>query len=230
MNSNNSINDLWVVIAAYNEAEVIKGVVEDVLERYPNVIVIDDGSSDCTYAELLATCAWVLQHPINLGQGAALQTGISFALARGARFVATFDADGQHSIEDLHAMHDVIRARGLDVVLGSRFLGGAVNISSFRRFFLKAAAAYTGLVSGLWLTDAHNGLRIFKADPIQRLEIQQNRMSHASEIIDFIAKNKLSYEEHPVTITYTDYSKQKGQKLSNSFSIVLEQLISRFIR
>ena len=227
---NSSANNLWVVIAAYNESKVVKNVISEVLSCCPNVVVVDDGSSDNTYAELLDSDAWVLKHPINLGQGAALQTGISFALSKGAEYIATFDADGQHSISDLLAMYQKISSEGFDVILGSRFLGNAVNISPFRIFFLKAAAAYTGLISGMWLTDAHNGLRIFSARAARKINIQQNRMSHASEIVDLISENRLSYVEHPVTITYTDYSKQKGQKLSNSVAIVIEQLISRFMR
>lgn len=227
---NSPANNLWVVIAAYNESKVVKNVISEVLSCCPNVVVVDDGSSDDTYTELLDSDAWVLRHPINLGQGAALQTGISFALSKGAEYIATFDADGQHSISDLLAMHQRISSEGFDVILGSRFLGNAVNISPFRKFFLKAAAAYTGLISGMWLTDAHNGLRIFSAQAARKINIQQNRMSHASEIVDLISENRLSYKEHPVTITYTDYSKQKGQKLSNSVAIVIEQLISRFMR
>jgi len=224
------MNEVWIVIAAYNEASVIARVVEDVRLVFENVVVVDDGSSDETFTELKKTCAWCIAHPINLGQGAALQTGIEFAIKNNAQYIVTFDADGQHSIEDVVGMLNLIRTGDIDVVLGSRFLGCAVGITKFRRFFLKCAAFFTGIVSGVWLTDAHNGLRVFTVNAARQIKIRQNRMSHASEIIDIIGSCRLVVKEYPVTITYTEYSIAKGQKLSNSFSILLEQLSSKFIR
>ena len=135
MSNNRTINDFWVVIAAYNESKVIRNVVGNVVSRCPNVVVIDDGSSDGTYAELLETDAWVIQHPINLGQGAALQTGISFALKKGAKQIATFDADGQHSVDDLLAMYELICTRDIDAVLGSRFFGASGEYFFIQKIF-----------------------------------------------------------------------------------------------
>ncbi|RON77842.1 glycosyltransferase family 2 protein [Pseudomonas fluorescens] len=224
------MNKVWIVIAAYNEASVISRVVEDVRLVFENVVVVDDGSSDETYSELKKTGAWCIAHPINLGQGAALQTGIEFAIKNDAEYIVTFDADGQHSIQDVVGMLNLIKTGDIDVVLGSRFLGNAVGITKFRRVFLKCAAFFTGVVSGVWLTDAHNGLRVFTVNAARQIKIRQNRMSHASEIIDIIGACRLVVKEYPVTITYTEYSIAKGQKLSNSFSILLEQLSSKFIR
>lgn len=224
------MKEVWIVIAAYNEASVIARVVEEVRVVFENVVVVDDGSSDETSIELKKTGAWCIAHPINLGQGAALQTGIEFAIKNDAKYIVTFDADGQHSIQDVVGMLNLIKAGNTDVVLGSRFLGSAVGITQFRRFFLKCAAFFTGIVSGVWLTDAHNGLRVFTANAAKQIKIRQNRMSHASEIIDIIGSCHLVVKEYPVTITYTEYSIAKGQKLSNSFSILLEQLSSKFIR
>src|SRR5436305_6886015 len=122
-----------VVIAAFNETRVIGGVVRDVRQSYPNVVVVDDGSSDGTAACALASGAVVLRHPVNLGQGAALQTGITYALARGGEFVITFDADGQHACGDVSRMLRALVEHGAEVALGSRFLGKAVGISIARR-------------------------------------------------------------------------------------------------
>ena len=89
-------SDTWVVIPAFNEAPVIGGVVAGVRALFPRVLVVDDASDDDTAAIARAAGAYTATHPINLGQGAALQTGFEAALARGARYVVTFDADGQH--------------------------------------------------------------------------------------------------------------------------------------
>src|SRR5262245_53500219 len=91
----------WVVIAAFNEARAIRRVVAELVSLPYRVVVVDDGSSDATAQIAARDGAEVLKHPINLGQGAALQTGIDYALLRGASHVVTFDADGQHRAEDI---------------------------------------------------------------------------------------------------------------------------------
>jgi len=151
---------LWVVIAAYNEAEVIHQVVQSVRARYPNVVVVDDCSVDGTLDAARNAGAVVLRHAVNLGQGAALQTGIAFALRQGAELVATFDGDGQHDIADLERMIDLQRSSRADCVLGSRFLGSTEEMPGHRAVILKAAVLYTRLTSGLKVSDAHNGFRL----------------------------------------------------------------------
>jgi len=99
---------VWVVIAAYNEAKVIARVVGEVARRDYHVVVVDDGSSDET-AERAAAANAVVRHPINLGQGAALQTGIDYALQQAAEFVVTFDADDQHRAADIERLVAALR-------------------------------------------------------------------------------------------------------------------------
>jgi glycosyltransferase involved in cell wall biosynthesis len=222
--------NIWIVIPAYNEEPVIKKLIEDINKFYLNIVVVDDCSTDQTSIEIQKTNAWYLKHIINLGQGAALQTGITFALSKNASFIVTFDADGQHFINDVILMYDEIKKNPTDVLLGSRFLGQAIGMSLKKKIILRLARIYTGLSSGLWLTDAHNGLRIFSRHAASNIEITQNRMSHASQIIDIIAKKKIRFREFPVHIIYTDYSLNKGQKISNSISIIVEQFINKFFK
>jgi len=218
---------VWVVIPAYNEGPVIADVVEAVRASVPEVVVVDDCSSDGTREAALSGGAAVLRHPINLGQGAALQTGIRHALSRGAEFIITFDADGQHRAEDIAVLLDTQRRTGADVVIGSRFLGATENLPASRRVILKLAVLFTRMTSGLKVTDAHNGLRLLTRSAAQRIEIRQNRMAHASEIIDQIRRLGLSVAEAPVTIVYTEYSLRKGQRLSNALNILAELFIAR---
>jgi glycosyltransferase involved in cell wall biosynthesis len=210
---------VWVVIPAYNEGKVIAGVVEAVRRRYANVIVIDDASTDRTACAAREAGALVLRHPINLGQGAALQTGFARALAAGASHIVTFDADGQHDIEDVPAMLRALVESRSDVALGSRFLGKAVGMTAARRLLLRAATAFTSLTTGLSLSDCHNGLRVLTAKAARVLTLRQNRMAHASEILSGIRRHDLAFIEVPVTISYTDYSRQKGQSFSDAFVI-----------
>ena len=167
----------------------------------------------------------MLRHPINLGQGAALQTGIRYALSAGAEYVVTFDADGQHRVEDIASLLDIRSRTNAEVVLGSRFLGHAENIPPRRRMVLKAAVVFTRLTSGVKLTDTHNGLRLLTRSAAQQIRITQNRMAHASQIVEQIHKLGLTVAEAPVSIVYTEYSLRKGQKLGNAFNVLSELLV-----
>jgi glycosyltransferase involved in cell wall biosynthesis len=219
--------DAWVVIAAYKEGGAIGETVRSLLPAFPNVVVVDDGSPDETGTVASAQGAAVVTHPMNLGQGAALQTGIIHALECGARWIITFDADGQHSVDDAVRLLETLKAKDVDIICGSRFLGSAPNMPLSRRLVLKLAVLFTWLTTGIRMTDAHNGLRAMTASAAKRIEITQNRMAHASEIIGEIRRKKLSHAEAPVTILYTEYSLAKGQRLANSLNIVLELLGGR---
>lgn len=221
---------VWVVVPAYNEATSIGRVVTSLRSEGYNVVVVDDGSEDVTAAIARSTGATVLQHCQNLGQGGALQTGIAFCLRHGAEFICTFDADGQHHVEDIQRMWNCLIAQRLDVVLGSRFLGNSPGITALRKLLLKMALLFTWVHSGFKLTDAHNGLRLMRAEAASKLALRQLGMAHASEIIKEIARLKLAYGETPVTILYTDYSRAKGQSGLNSIRIVMELIIGRMIR
>lgn len=220
----------WVIIPAFREATVIGAVVAACRARFCNVVVVDDGSRDATADLALAAGAHVVRHPINLGQGAALQTGLDYALAGGAQLIATFDADGQHRVQDVEAMRDHLLQHQLDVVLGSRFLGTAENIPPLRKQVLRLAVRFTRVTTGLDLTDAHNGLRLLTRKAAQRIHLTQNRMAHASEILAQIARARLRVAEYPITVLYTDYSRAKGQRLGNAVNILGELLLGRLER
>lgn len=218
---------LWIVIPAYNEGEVLRNVVSGVAASYKNIVVVDDCSTDNTGLAACAGGAIVLRHPINLGQGAALETGIRYALSCGAKTIVTFDADGQHQVEDISVLARRQAETGADIVIGSRFLGQATGMPWLRRIVLRLAVVFTRITSGVSLTDAHNGFRLFTRHAAEKIRISQNRMAHASEIIDKVGTLGLSVAEAPVTILYTEYSLRKGQKLSNAINILSELLIAR---
>lgn len=220
-----------IVIPAYNEGSSIRKVVDGIPKEF-NVVVVDDGSSDDTYSQISKTRAKPVRHPINLGQGAALQTGIEVAAAdSNNEYFVTFDADGQHQIKDVISMLKHIRAdKNLDIVLGSRFLGKAENISFLKKYMLKLAIKFSNLSSGVKLTDAHNGLRVFNRKVAEGLNIQMADFAHASEIVERIAERKWAYKELPVTIVYTDYSRSKGQSVINSINIAFDILLNKIIK
>jgi glycosyltransferase involved in cell wall biosynthesis len=221
---------VFVVIAAYNEAAVIARVVGDVKRAGYRVVAVDDGSQDETAALAHAAGAVVLKHPFNLGQGAALQTGIDYALTQQAEVIVTFDADGQHRVMDIARLVEALAAERADFVLGSRFLGHAPNLPPLRRLLLQAATLFTRLTTGLQLTDTHNGLRAMTRRGAAAIRLRQNRMAHASELLSQIGASGLRYVERPVTIEYTAYSLAKGQNMRDAVFILLDLFARRLYR
>jgi glycosyltransferase involved in cell wall biosynthesis len=221
---------LWVIVPAFNEAGAIGAVLRSLAKWLPNVVVVDDGSSDATGAAALAAGAVVLRHVVNLGQGAALQTGIDYALQQGATHVCTFDADGQHDPATIDAMLAALETGDAEVALGSRFMGETIGMPPVRRVLLRAAVAYTRWQTGCDFSDAHNGLRMFTARAARACRIEQPGMAHASEILNRIAREKLPYVEIPTTVSYSEYSLAKGQSLTNSVKILFDLLYAAWSR
>jgi polyprenyl-phospho-N-acetylgalactosaminyl synthase len=222
--------ELWIVVTAYNEQKRIGAVLDDLLKTAKNIVVVDDGSSDGTASEVLKRPVWLVRHGVNLGQGAALQTGIAFVLERQAETIITFDADGQHCTSDIPVLIEHLTGSQADFALGSRFLGKAQGIPWSRKQMLRAAVLFTRVFSGVALTDAHNGLRAMTRRGAQCLHITMNRMEHASEIVDQIARSGLKYIEVPVTIRYTADSLAKGQKSMEALRLGLKLLLEKVVR
>jgi len=227
-----SNRDVYVVIAAHNEGRVIRTTVIPLVERGYSVVVVDDASSDDTERQLEGLPVSVLRHGINLGQGAALQSGMQFALRRGARYIVHFDADGQHRVSDIDALLAPLRSGQADVALGSRFLRAEdrAAVPARRRLLLRGGVVVNGLLTGLWLSDAHNGLRALTAQAASRIELRENRFAHASEILNQIRRARLRHVEVPTAIVYTAYSMEKGQSSLNAVKIVIDLLLRRIFR
>jgi glycosyltransferase involved in cell wall biosynthesis len=219
--------DVVVVVRVYNEAPVVGGVIEELVAAGLRVIAVDDASTDSSAAEIDRTGALRISHPVNLGAGGALQTGLEAALLfTEARYIACFDADGQHQLDDLKGMIETIR-QGYDVVMGSRFLDGKTEMSALRRVILRMAAKVMNRGSGTRLTDAHNGLRLITRDVAARIKLSHAGMAYASELEYFLTRPEHRVIEHPVHILYTDYSRSKGQPLLNSVNILADTLAHR---
>jgi glycosyltransferase involved in cell wall biosynthesis len=221
---------VFVVIPALNEGTVIGEVVRGVRQGWPQVVVVDDGSTDDTGSQAMAAGASVVRHAVNLGQGAALQTGITYALRLGASHIVTFDADGQHDPQDIGALVAALEHSQAEVALGTRFRGTVVGMPWHRRVLLQAARLVNYAFTGLRLSDAHNGVRVLTRSAASQLRLRQPGMAHATEIIAQVARLGLSHVEVPVTIRYTAYSLAKGQKLGNSVHILLDLLLRGLIR
>lgn len=230
-------DDVWLVIPVYNEGEVIRDVLVDASKTFPNIVCVDDGSSDDSVAQIRSAAADVartqtgsihlVRHPVNLGQGAAIQTGVEYARARpGAQYFVTFDADGQHRVDDVVAMIDRLRTEPVDIIVGTRFADGrSESVPLLRRIVLRTVVFLSPRTRRLGLSDAHNGLRAFNKTVADQLDLLMAGMSHASEFVALIDHHHWRVAEQPVTILYTDYSRAKGQSLINGVNIVADGLL-----
>jgi len=215
--------DAWIVVPAFNEAGVIGDVITDLRTVFTHIVCVDDGSDDGTGDIALRAGAHLVRHPVNLGQGAAIQTGVEYARRQpGAQVFATFDADGQHRVEDLVTMIDRLGRRDVDIVIGTRFGAGVTRPPLLKRVVLQTAVRLSPRGRTLGLTDSNNGLRVFNKTVADGLDITMNGMSHATEFIMLIAENRWRVAEQPVEVLYTEYSQSKGQPLLNGVNIIVD--------
>jgi len=220
---------ILVIVPCFNESEVLRETAASLVRMGYEVVAVDDGSDPPAAACLGGLPVHLLRHEVNLGQGAALQTGMEYALSLGAEIAVHFDADGQHCPEDIAALVQPILDGEADVVLGSRFLtrADAARVPAARRLVLRLARLVNGMAAGLWLTDAHNGLRALSRRALEEIELQENRMAHATEILQIVRRSKLRWREVPARVFYSPYSRRKGQSALNSLDILFDLILGR---
>lgn len=218
---------IFIIIPAFNEEKRIGKVIKDIEEFVDTIVIVDDGSSDKTSLQVKSKKAVVLRHLFNLGQGAAIQTGLDYAKKMQAKVVITFDADGQFMPSEIPQVIRPILEDKAEVVLGSRFLGRTINIPISRLITLKLGVIFTRIFSGLNLSDTYNGFRALSSSAIRKIKITQNRMAHASEIIDLIKTNNLKFIEVPVTVSYNRYTFNKGLKNYNSLKLFIDLMLKK---
>jgi polyprenyl-phospho-N-acetylgalactosaminyl synthase len=223
---------VFIVMPAYNEGRAIAATLEGLVRHRWQIVVVDDGSKDDTAAVAGEFPVHVVRHAINLGQGAALQTGMTYALKCGAKYIVHFDADGQHNADEIDAMVERLKQGECDVVLGSRFLRSedSQRVPISRRVVLRTAVYINWLLTGVKLSDAHNGFRALSRSAAERIQLEEDGFAHASEIVTQIRRLKLRYVEHPTAIRYTDYSRAKGQSFWNGFNVIFDLLAGRVFK
>ena len=224
-----SFTDTWLIVPCYNEGQVIQDVLEHARETFPNIVAVNDGSHDNSAESIHAAGAHLVNHPVNLGQGAAIQTGVEYARTQpGAKYFVTFDADGQHQVKDVKRMIQRLRTEPIDIVVGTRFAGQEeTQVPWIKRLVLRTVVLLSPRTRRLGLTDAHNGLRAFNAKVAHEMNIRMNGMSHASEIVNMIDAQGWRVAEEPVDILYTEYSMSKGQSLINGVNILADGIVAR---
>lgn len=216
---------LAVIIPAYNEEKKIGRVLRDLFEHgYKNIIVVDDGSRDDTGKIAQEEGVVVITHELNRGQGAALQTGDDYAVLTGIQTVVHFDADGQFDVRDISYALSILQEGGYDAILGSRFMDRRSSVPFSKKMIIFPIARLINfLLTGIWLTDAHNGFRILSSNVLKKIKIKQDGMAHNTEIVRLLKKNNLKFCECPVKVTYHEY----GQNLFGGLKILSDLIKSK---
>jgi glycosyltransferase involved in cell wall biosynthesis len=221
---------IFIVIPAFNESQKLDRILQELKKQYNNIIVVDDGSGDNTNKIAKKKKVYTLRHVVNRGQGAALKTGIDFALQKGADIIVTFDADGQFLVKDIKKIVEPVLHNKADITLGSRFMGEAVNIPALKKFALKLGILVVYILYGIHVTDSQSGFRAMNRKAAQKIEITADRMEHAGEIFSEIMRNKLKYKEVPITVIYDKYSLKKGQPWTRSLELGIGMIFRKLIK
>ncbi len=224
-----------ILIRAYNEWKVLKDTLDNIIKAwYENILLIDDGSKDNTedIARTFDNIIYV-KHIKNLWAWAALETWFEYVRRfMNVNYIVNFDADGQHDIKDLPNFFKAFEEKSnLWAVFWSRFIEKTeTNTPLWRKIILYLGRIFTLFISWVYLTDSHNGYRVFTLDTIKKIRLNINGMAYASELIDKIKQNKIKFTEVPVNIKYTDYSIWKGQKSSNAIFIAFKMIWTKFFK
>ena len=219
----------YVVVPAYNEEKTIGSVLEDLLRyfRRDEIIVVNDGSRDRTGEIARSYGVHVLTHLINRGLGGALGTGFAYAIRKNAKLVLTFDADGQHLVEDaLRVMKPVAEGKA-DFAVGSRLKGDTSQMPLVKKFGNFVLDAITALFAGKYVSDSQSGLRCLSGECVKRIRITCDRYAVSSEIIIEASKAGCRIVEVPIKAVYTEYSMRKGTNVLEGVKIVLNLLLDK---
>ena len=179
------LNHTLVLIPAYNEAATIRNLVQRTLAIAPAVVVVDDGSSDATSAQLVGLPVTVLRNERNLGKAASLWRGFEYALAQGAQHVVTLDGDGQHRPEDIVRLLRLVERSPRSIVIGAR-LHDRRNFPARRYYANQFARFWISWASGYPIADTQSGFRVYPASLLARLtrrDVSWNGFVLESEIL-----------------------------------------------
>ncbi|BDZ71513.1 glycosyltransferase family 2 protein [Methanobacterium petrolearium] len=204
---------IFIVMPAFNESKTIENVMEELLLQGLQLVVVDDGSHDKTpflvervqkkYPEQVR----LYRHPINRGLGAAIRTGVEACILEDPHVIVTFDADGQHHVDDLLPVIKPVIEDDADVVIGIRDF----HVMPFRKKFGNVVMnIITSIFYRISVNDSQSGLRALSLDAAKNIELHSRDYGVSSELIGEVKRKQLKLVEVPIETIYTDYSLSKG--------------------
>lgn len=210
---------IWAAVPVYNNRETVQGVVAACRAILPNVVVVDDGSTDADVAGLLAGLdVTVLRHERNRGKGEAILTASRCVEERGGAFMITIDADGQHVPDDLRKFLPLLREGEPVIVVGSRDFN-TENVPDSSRFGRKFANFWLRVEAGVSLSDCQSGFRAYPVKELNRLAFKGSRYDFEAEVLAKAAWAGLAFREVDIAVRYP----RPGERVS-SFRPFLDNL------
>ncbi|WP_033160035.1 glycosyltransferase family 2 protein [Mycoplasmoides alvi] len=223
-----SENSVLILIPAYNEEKNIKLSVTKLIEQCKyDYLIIDDGSIDKTFDVCLKNGYHVIRHNQNKGLSQAIRTGMNYAWERGYKYVAQYDADGQHNANDLVKMVEYIKKHKLDILCGNRFDKNKIygHKNPFKEVVRKIFVYFFWKKTKIQINDPTNGLRIFGKNFINQYYAFSKYEVEPATIAYSVGNKKLKIDEFQVTVNKRKYGKSK---FSNFFKII-KYVVKQFV-
>jgi len=198
-----NILKITIGIPAYNEEKNIASIITKLKKITDSIIVCDDGSSDMTSDISKNLGAIVITHKKNMGYGVAINSIFQKAKELNIDLLVTFDADGQHRVEDIEKVVEPIKNNTADLVIGSRFLDKKSNVPNYRKIGIKVITKITNVSIKKKLTDSQSGFRAYNKQVLSQISPSDIGMGISTEILIKSSSKGLRIMEVPVTILYS---------------------------
>ena len=189
-------------IPAFNEEKNIEKIVLQLQSITNTIIVCDDGSTDLTSSLAKKSGAFVINHSKNLGYGASIKSIFDKAKEIECDVLITFDADGQHRIEDIPIVLQPLKDKKADIVIGSRFLDENKEVPGYRKIGIKAITKLTNAYTGKELTDSQSGFRAYTKEVIEKCIPSDSGMGVSTEILIKAYRSNFKIVEVPIVVLY----------------------------
>ena len=210
-------------IPAFNEEKSLAAIILQLKKQYETIIVCDDGSSDMTgnIAEELG--AVLITHKKNLGYGAAIRSIFLKARELKVDALVTFDADGQHRVEDIESVIEPIKEDKADIVIGSRFMENKSDVPKYRKAGIKTITGLTNVATGLNISDSQSGFRSYNKKTLENINPSDFGMGISTEILIKAKKIDLRIMEIPIVILY-EGDTSTHNPVSHGTSVILSTM------
>ena len=195
---------ITIGIPAYNEEKNIASIITKLKNITDSIIVCDDGSSDMTSEISKNLGAVVISHKKNMGYGAAIRTIFQKSVELDSDILVTFDADGQHRIDDVNKILQPLKNNEADIVIGSRFLDNETKVPNYRKIGIKVITQVTNASLKKKLTDSQSGFRAYNKQALTQISPSEMGMGISTEILIKASNKGLRIAEIPITILYHD--------------------------
>jgi glycosyltransferase involved in cell wall biosynthesis len=197
------LDKVCILIPAYNAQETLGSVLKKIEPLKMDTIVVNDGSSDETKRVASENGAQLLEHPFNLGKGAALRTGFQYILQKGYQVVITLDADGQHDPSEIPSLLKIFQSVNPDILIASRAAEFG-KMTFLRRFWNRLGVKAVARLCHSDITDSQSGFRLIRAKVLKEVILSTSRFETELELLIKACKKGFSVLSVPINTQQVD--------------------------